>query len=147
MKFNWGHGIVLVLALAITGLLSLVYITSQQRVDMVTEDYYPKELKYEDQIRKIKNYNALEERVVVENTEVVKVTFPKEIGTYNAIKGIIHFYRPSDKNLDIEEEIVLNEDYSIEFSKAKFKEGKYQVLIEWQLAGVEYLSKQDIYID
>lgn len=147
MKFNWGHGIVLVMALAISGFLSLVFITSRERIDMVTEDYYPKELKYEDQIDKIKNYNALAGKIVVNVDQSVLILFPKDVGPADKVKGLIHFYRPSDKNLDIEEEISLNQSYSMSFPKEQFSEGKYELIIEWSVGEKSYLSKQDIYVD
>ncbi len=148
MKFNWGHGIILVLVLAVSGFLFLVFITTRERIDMVTEDYYPKELKYEDQIKKSKNYNALSQKVKVEiNDQQVLIQFPKEAGRAEEIEGVVHFYRPSDKYLDIEEDIDLDSAFSATFSKGDFKEGKYELIIEWKVGEKAFLTKQDIYID
>jgi len=147
MKFNWGHGIILILVVAISGYMILVYITTRQRVDMVTEDYYPKELKYEDQINKSKNYNALSQKVQVEIDQQLIIRFPKEAGSADEITGVIHFYRPSDKLLDIEKPIDLDNAFSMAFPKADFSAGKYELIIEWQVGETAYLTKQDIFID
>ncbi len=148
MKFNWGHGIILAFVLAVSGFLFLVFITTRERIDMVTEDYYPKELKYEDQIKKSKNYNALSQKVEVEiNDQQVVIQFPKEAGRAEEVEGVVHFYRPSDKYLDIEEEIDLDSAFSTIFSKGDFKEGKYELIIEWRVGEKDFLTKQDIYID
>ncbi|WP_430809937.1 MULTISPECIES: FixH family protein [unclassified Carboxylicivirga] len=147
MKFNWGHGIVVVIVAGVLGLLSLMFITTRQRIDMVTDDYYPKELKYEDQISKIKNYKALAKKVTVEQKGGVLITFPDNIADADDIKGSVHLYRPSDKSLDIEMPVKLNEAYRMLLPLEAFKKGKYEVIIEWQANGQPYLTRQVLYID
>ncbi len=147
MKFNWGHGIILVILLSIAGFLTLVFISTNERIDMVTEDYYPKELKYEDQIDKIKNYNALAKKVKVSIGESLQIQFPDNIADASGITGLVHLYRPSDKDLDIEEEIKLNKAYSMSIPKQNLKNGKYELIIEWQANGQPYLTKQTVYVD
>ncbi|MCG8581790.1 MAG: FixH family protein [Bacteroidales bacterium] len=147
MKFNWGHGIILVIACGVVGFLSLVFITTRERIDMVTDDYYPKELKYDNQIEKQKNYNALRKKVQVNIDNVFEIIFPDNIADANSIEGLVHVYRPSNKALDIEEEIKLDEHYKMQIPLSKLKSGKYELIIEWQANGQPYLTKQDIFID
>ncbi|WP_430816185.1 FixH family protein [Carboxylicivirga sp. RSCT41] len=147
MKFNWGHGIVLVIVCGVIGFLSLVFITTRERIDMVTDDYYPKELKYDNQIEKQKNYNALSQKVQVNIDGVFEISFPDNIANAGSIKGIVHVYRPSDKSLDIEEAIKLDEHYKMRIPLSKLKSGKYELIIEWQANGQPYLTKQDVFID
>lgn len=147
MKFNWGHGILLVILLSMAGFLTLVFISTNERIDMVTEDYYPKELKYDEQIEKIKNYNALLNKVEITLEESLLIKFPDDIANADAISGLVHLYRPSDKDLDIEKEIKLDEAYRMTISKQDLKSGKYELIIEWQANGQPYLTKQAVYID
>ncbi|MBK3515718.1 FixH family protein [Carboxylicivirga marina] len=147
MKFNWGHGIALVIVTGVIFFISLVFITTRERVDMVTEDYYPKELKYDAQMDKMKNYNALDKKVVVNVGNAFEITFPDNIADANMIKGLVHIYRPSNKEFDVEEEIKLNEQFTMSIPLHKFQSGKYELIIEWEANGQPYLTKQDIYID
>lgn len=147
MKFNWGHGIMLVIASGVIGFLSLVFITTRERIDMVTEDYYPKELKYDNQIEKLKNYNALSKKVAIHINSDFQITFPDNIAEANSITGIVHIYRPSDQALDFEQDILLDENYTMTIPLYKLKTGKYELIIEWQANGQPYLTKQDIFID
>ncbi|WP_439185458.1 FixH family protein [Carboxylicivirga taeanensis] len=147
MKFNWGHGIVVVIATAVLGFVSLVFIVTNERIDMVTEDYYPKELKYDDQIEKLKNYHALSKKVEVSLGESLLIQFPDDIADANAISGLVHLYRPSDKDLDIEQEIKLNAAYQMRITKDALRGGKYELIIEWQANGQPYLTKQAIFVD
>ena len=47
---NWGYKILLVFAVFVAGILFLVYKSSNQKMDLVTTDYYEKELKYQQKI-------------------------------------------------------------------------------------------------
>ncbi|MBS2212316.1 FixH family protein [Carboxylicivirga mesophila] len=147
MKFNWGHGIILVIVLAVAGFLSMVFITTRERIDMVTEDYYPKELKYDDQIEKIKNYNALSKKVEVTLGDALYIQFPDNIANASDISGLVHLYRPSDKDLDIEKDIQLNSSYGMSIPLTDLMNGKYELIIEWQANGQPYLTKEVVYVN
>ena len=147
MKFNWGHGIVLVIVTGVLGFSSLVFITTREKIDMVTEDYYPKELKYDEQIAKIKNYNALSKKVVIKKEKDILIQFPDNIADANQISGLVHLYRPSDKSLDVEKDIKLSSDYIMTLSSDKLIGGKYELIIEWEANSQPYLTKEALYVD
>ena len=65
MRFNWGFGIVVAAGLFVAFILNLVYQCSQQQVDLVTDKYYEKELKYQEQIDQEKNTLALSGKLTV----------------------------------------------------------------------------------
>lgn len=48
MKFNWGTGITIFIVLFVVSMSAMVFKASQQNVDLVTEDYYEKELAFQD---------------------------------------------------------------------------------------------------
>nr|WP_319398365.1 FixH family protein [uncultured Carboxylicivirga sp.] len=147
MKFNWGHGLVVAILLGISGLLTLVYITTNERIDMVTDGYYPKELKYQDQIEKLKNYNALSEKIIMNQDGGLSIVFPRLTEKPSQILGKIHIYRPSDQRLDVEREIKLDSAFIAKFNKEDFLNGKYEVIIEWQANNQLFLTKLPLYID
>jgi hypothetical protein len=45
---NWGHKIAIVIAAFVIGMLSMVYFASQQTNEMIDDNYYQKELAYQD---------------------------------------------------------------------------------------------------
>ena len=47
---NWGYKILMVYVIFIAGILLLVFKSSSQNQDLVTEDYYEQELKYQQKI-------------------------------------------------------------------------------------------------
>ena len=58
-KFNFGHGILAVILLFMSGISLLVYKSSKQHVDLVNAGYYEMELKYDEQIAKEVNSQKL----------------------------------------------------------------------------------------
>lgn len=147
MKFNWGHGIFIAIVLGASGLATLVYITTRERIDMVTEEYYPKELKYQDQISKIINYQALAQKIEVNAENDLIISFPRIVAESGDIEGEVHLYRPSNKQLDIERTVALDTAYTMAIAKKHFKAGKYELMIEWKANDVPYFTKLPIYID
>ncbi len=70
---SWGKGIILVFVIFILGIGIMVYKSMTKNIDLVTSNYYEKELKYQEQIDKINNSNRLEEKlkhIEIENTRL-----------------------------------------------------------------------------
>nr|MDA3928246.1 FixH family protein [Prolixibacteraceae bacterium] len=75
-KLNWGHGIFIAIAVMIFSLLTLVFFTVNQKIELVTEDYYPKELKYQEEIQKQKQTQQLQGKIEISIDDVVSIQFP-----------------------------------------------------------------------
>ncbi len=63
MKFNWGYKIVLVYSVFVAGILYLVVQSSRQQMDLVTDDYYAQEIRYQEKIDQSKRASALSEPI------------------------------------------------------------------------------------
>ena len=72
---NWGYKILAVYLVFVAGIVVMVYKSSTQKIDLVTTDYYAKELKYQERIDAVKRTTALSGKVryeVKENTILLK---------------------------------------------------------------------------
>jgi len=65
MKISWGYKIVIGYLAFVLGILFLVYKANQQKFDLVTEDYYGEELKYQNIIDQKSNVTELSTAPVV----------------------------------------------------------------------------------
>ena len=131
IKLHWGHGIIIFFIIFLASVAIRVYISSNQNFDLVSSDYYPKEIEYQKQINKINNTTAFKDQIkVIQRTDSFIIDLPKAISV--SIKtGSITFYRPSNKTLD--KKFVLKADTMTtrSFSKDNFVKGKYLVQLEW----------------
>jgi hypothetical protein len=100
---NWGYKILFVYIAFVAGILLMVFKSSIQKRDLVTEDYYAKELKYQERIDAEKRTQVLSASVKYEiiNRQLL-ISFPKEFSG-KTISGTILLYCPSDNNKDFEQ--------------------------------------------
>ncbi|SEQ56670.1 FixH protein [Hyunsoonleella jejuensis] len=146
MKISWGTGIVL----AFVGFIAFImYFIVSMNVDdkydhdLVSEDYYGEELKYQKDIDKLKNAKSLVTNISHERTEDgLKINFPEDID-YKEITGKMFLYRPSNKQLDFETAISLSNPYLLIPDK-RLVDGRWNIKIDWQYKGKSYLFKESI---
>lgn len=146
MKFNWGTGVVL----AFIGFISFIMYfiitmntNSKYDYDLVSEDYYADELKYQGDINKLKSANTLSKNVSYKKTEAgLVIVFPVIIDT-KKITGKVFLYRPSNKQLDFETTISLS-DSNLLIPDKRLVDGRWNIKVDWQYDGKSYLFKESI---
>lgn len=142
---NWGHKITVVFIIFVLGISYLVYRTSLETQDLVTTNYYEKELKYQDRIDAIELASNLSAPVTAASENgIVFINFPKEFND-KIISSNIQLYCPFNAKND--------EDFKLEITngKAAFKiksrqEGIYTLKIDWSSEGKNYYSEKSIYL-
>lgn len=146
MKINWGTGIVISFVVFIGFIMFLIMMMmTDNNLDheLVTKDYYKKELVYQEEIDAEKNAKLLSENIAITKTsEGLLVVFPKKM-TYSKIEGTISFYRPSNKNLDFDLPIVLSSE-KLPIPDNSLLEGRWNVQVKWNYEGISYLFKDKI---
>ena len=147
MKFNWGHGLTIAIIICVGGILWLVWLTTRTRPDLVTDEYYPKELVYEQQLQKMRNNNKLAQKIVIRIGDSLYVNFPRVVTDPDSITGQILFYRPSDKMKDFTEKIVLDRNFNVSYPLSRFEEGKYEMTIDWAFSGIPCMQKEVLFFE
>jgi len=142
MKINWGTGILIVIIVFFIAIFSFIFFSTTQKVNLVEEDYYPKELDFDTQMDKIRNTNNLDEKILFEfPEELIVISFP-EIVRNKTPNGSILIYRPSDYEDDITIDIQLNDDNQQILSSKELLAGKYIIKIDWELEGIRYYQEK-----
>jgi len=142
---NWGYKILIVYAVFVGGILFLVVKSSSQKMDLVTTDYYAKELKYQQKIDEINRVNALSARVTCEikNNELI-ILFPKDFSG-KKIKGEAILYCPSDEDKDATQNFdILDTPLIVYIPSVKINE--YELHLSWQVDGMSYYFERKIFI-
>ncbi len=147
INWNWGTGILLSIIVFMAILIGIVYVFMNQDVDLVTKDYYGKELKYQDQINKINNTAKLGKEVgIFSQDKIVKLTFPDSVFDKKA-SGTIYFYRPSGSKKDFTVPVsVLNNNTQL-VNTAVLEKGLWKVKVEWGMGGNDFYSEKSIIIN
>ena len=147
MKINWGTGIVIAFILFISFILFFVIKASTQKkysYDLVSEEYYKDELKYQTAIDNMQNVKDLGIEIAIETIEEgIQLTFPENFKTEN-INGNVSLYRPSNQSLDFEIPFQLSEHTSLLIPDNKLVDGRWDIKIRWKQHDKEYLYIKEI---
>ncbi|MFY8188800.1 MAG: FixH family protein [Flavobacterium sp.] len=147
MKINWGTGIVIAIALFMSFILYFVLkVQSDTTYDheLVTEDYYKKELEFQNQLNKSQNTKDNGYEVKIQKTaEGIQVVFPDSLKK-EFIKGKVSLYRPSDQRLDFEYQIS-NSETDLLIPNKSLVGGRWDISVDWEYEGQNYLTQETIY--
>jgi hypothetical protein len=149
MKLNWGTCIVIAFAAFMLFILQYVYkvqSSSEYDHELVTEDYYRKELNVNGERERKDLANHLKNPVRVFDTQQgIIITFPEDFN-FQDIKGTIAFYRPSNQKLDFDMPISLTSN-NLVIPKDKFVNGIWQVTVDWEYQNKKYLNQQSLNVE
>jgi hypothetical protein len=141
---NWGKSILLAFVLFAALMAALVTICMRQHIGLVTSDYYVDELKYQEQIARIRNADSL----------VVKPEIRRD-GNYLIVhfdgfndmqNGDLKLFRPSDPTLDRQFIFPPATGAQRYLSVDGLRKGMYRAKMQWTIRGKEFFFEQMIYL-
>ncbi|MCB0653431.1 MAG: FixH family protein [Saprospiraceae bacterium] len=147
MKWNWGTGIAVFYTSFALFMVFMVIRSTFYDHSLVVEDYYAKDLAYQEQYDKIKNSQELEEGLVIKNNaaeRTVELIFPQGI---KDIKGQVQFYRPSDKANDFYVKIDNPENGKMLIPVGNAISGYWIVKVDWQGDGKAFYDEKNIRVN
>jgi hypothetical protein len=147
MKFNWGTGIFLVIVLFFLAVIAFFIYISNLDINLVEDNYYEKELAYQQRIDKLSNTSSLPGKIEVsQEPGVVIIQFPR-LDSILTSEGTILFYRPSDPKKDFTVPIQLNDSCRQVLNISRIDKGKWVIKLDWKMAGIEYYFEEGVIID
>lgn len=144
----WPLAIVGAFALFILGIVTLIIAASSQRADLVSADYYEQEVRYQDQIERLRRTEPFDREIQAKMDAAagsLVISLPAAHAGRNPT-GWIRFYRPDAARLD--QEFVLNPDAQgrQQLSIAGMSAGLWKVRLEWTVDREEFYADRQIVI-
>lgn len=144
---NWGHKIGLVYLAFVIFMVTLVTLCMKQKdIDLVSEDYYTQELKYEQKLTQMRNTSGLAEEVNIytsTNSDSLKIELTAKSAGINCE---VSMYRPSDPKLDFKKNLVADSNGEIVMLTDGVQKGLWVVKTLWTSEGKTYYKEQKIQI-
>jgi hypothetical protein len=138
---DWGKGILLTIIAFVGFILTLVIISVRQDdIHLVTENYYEKEIKYQDQIDRETSAAGLNREVLVFDSQSKTMVLDLPVGA----KGNLQLFRPSDARLDQELSLDILEEGKTTVPLVKLKSGYWKVQLTWTENGVDFYQEKKI---
>lgn len=145
MKLHWGNYIAIFFGCFVLFILFLVYKTFSINTELVAEDYYAKEIAYQQKIDKLSNTQNMHAAVkIIQTADSIQFVFPEQYADSN-VSGKIRLYRPSDISKDLELPIMLS-NRKQNYSKSLLSKGSYVVHIDWQANATPFYTEEKLYI-
>jgi hypothetical protein len=146
MKFNWGTGIFLTIILFLIGMITLVIISSMQPLNLVSPDYYPKGIDYQNQINRISRAKNLKQplRITQSGDEII-IQFPA-IDSVHKPEGKVLLFFPIDNHLDREVEIETDDSLYQHISKKGLLRSRCIVKVTWTHDTLDYYVEEELMI-
>ncbi len=146
-KLNWGWSILLVYITFMLVFLFYFYRSFKELEsnELVTKDYYEKELKYGEVIKKRQHADTMRVPVkIFQEQKNLVVEFPKYT---DRVKGKILLYKPDNSKLDSQVSLQLDIDKRQIIDPAKLLPGRWNITVEWQSGKVSYLIEKNIFLN
>ena len=142
---NWGYKLLAVYSVFVVGILFMVFKSSSENFDLVTEDYYAKELKFQQQIDAAGRTKALTAAVKseVKNGQLI-IHFPKDFEG-KKISGQSQLYYAADKTKDVISNFTADSTTAAINIPAGNK-GMHELHLNWDVDGVSYYFEEKIFL-
>lgn len=137
---NWGKGIIIGLSIFIIFITSLVIKMMSVSTDLESEDYYAREVNYEQEITALKNARLLNALIdITENQEHLVFQLPEDI----AIADLeIKMIRPNSQKLDKVYKVAGTKTFLV--SKDELEKGNYRIELRFKAREENCMQKQNI---
>jgi len=141
----WPIAIASFFGVAIIGIAVFIAWAVRQNMDLVREDYYAEEIRFQRQIDRQQRTQTLGAKANISYTaarQVVVVSLPRHATGHYA--GWIHFYRPSDAALDKNVKLSLDAAGVQTVNVEAFQNGLWKVRVHWKVNGEEFYADESL---
>lgn len=147
MRFTWGHAAVVIpvtIAVVFTGVL-IKAISLKGRAELVVDNYYAKEIAYQENIDHTDNGKQINLTVNLITSPAVGfvLSADKEIAPVN---GTVYMFRPSNKHLDFSMPLQLDSNNAMQLPNDKIVTGRYQLQVQFESEGTPYYIEHNVFI-
>lgn len=145
MKFNWGTGIFMFLALFLLASAAFIIFAVRQDVNLVHKDYYEKGVDYTEQMnvnsRSAEFKNAFSATL---QNDFLKIDIDEKLVT-QIDSGTVLLFRPSNSKNDVSVPVVKSANVVL-VPKKDLLSGRYIMKFSWYSGGIKYEVDQPVNI-
>jgi hypothetical protein len=146
MKLNWGTGIAVAFVAFAAGILTMVIISMNREVDLVSDDYYQQELQHQSHMDNTRRSNELVEQPTISvSTGAVTLKLPR-VFTSSTTAGTLMFYRPAERKKDFLVPLKLDSSNVQIVQTASLQKGLWRVKVRWTRQNETYYHEEPIMI-
>jgi hypothetical protein len=145
-EWVWPASIIASFAIFIAFMMTIWFFYNSQRIDLVTQNYYERQIQYQGQIDRITRTRNLPEPVRLtysSEQRQIEIQFPFQFQP-EQVEGTVTFYRPSNSSMDYVLPIVLSTERKQIIFTQNLAAGLWRIKMSWQSEGLEYYHEEMI---
>ena len=137
-KMNWGKGMAIAMVAFMAFIITMAILMSKVDTNLVEKDYYEKGQNFNAVAQMKANFKERDSLLHIQKTEdYIVVNF-----TETPDSGLVHYFRPSDRNADIK--LRFTEKNTIPIERQKLLPGIWKIRILFYLDGKAYLTEEPL---
>jgi len=144
----WPLGVVGAVALFLAGTALLVFLSARSPADLVSPDYYERELRYQEDLDRRARTLALADRVQLTYDAArhqLTLALPADHAARRAV-GQIHLYRPSAAGQDRRIPLALDAHGRQTLDTAAWPAGLWRVRVTWRVGEEEFALDEQVVV-
>ena len=144
----WPLGVILTLVVFFAGTVSLVVMACSQRVDLVSPDYYERELKYQGHIDRVeRTHRAATQASVAYDAagKCITVSLPPDQAGHE-VSGRIELYRPSASGMDRAVKLAPDVKGVQRLNAVELAPGLWKVRVSWTVQQQDYFLDEKVVV-
>ncbi len=145
----WGFGVAALWTGFALFIVVMALITMRNDVQLVSPDYYARELAYQDRIDSQKRTRDLAEPPVIfhdRQAHQLMIRLPVD-STVGTPAGTVRFFRPADAALDFSVPLAVDSLGVQQVDLADLAKGLWKVYLEWSQGGEQYYQETILILD
>jgi hypothetical protein len=144
----WPAFVIAAFGLFAAGMATLVVIACNNGSDLVRQDYYEEELRFQSQLDRLNRSTSLAQQVSIvydTNAQQIVVSLPRDHAS-SFPEGGIELYRPSSSQLDKRIALAVDQKGTQSLDARTLVAGLWKVRVHWNVNSEEFFSDQPIVI-
>ncbi len=121
-------------------------VLSQERVDLVTPDYYAQQLQHESRMEATRAAALPGHAFQVGEVKDGSLRLARPPAAPAELRGTATLYRPSDKDQDFSRPIELGNDGVMNLDLAGLQHGVWRLKLEWEAAQTAHYQEVDLFL-
>lgn len=144
---NWGYKIFFVIWAFIMIMFGMVYVSFQQENELIDDNYYEKEIKYQSIIDGARRLNSINRQAILnQGDELIILQLPK-MTIQNFKNGQIEFLKSENQKKDYKSSFSPDSTGYYSINKSKLSKGAFTLRIAWYSDTTFYYREEKIVID
>jgi hypothetical protein len=143
----WPYGIIITFVVFIVATIGLVVMASSQKVDLVSNDYYEQEIKYQSRIDSAGRAKHLDATIRYDAaaSRIIISLPPSQVG--KTVTGQIQLYRPSAAGLDRQFKFHPDTNGTQSLDTTALQNGLWKIRLSWNVASQDFFQERALVIE